>query len=120
MRWRVIVKKHPDKDAVKAADGRHERINNKLTFIVNARWLGVSYIYCWQAFTRSDGQSVPKPACESGGAAKVYDLPSSINTTGGKVNFTALDAGANWTVQIKDGLGVALTGDVIAQTFCEY
>lgn len=66
------------------------------------------------------GTIVPKPACGSGGLARIYAIPQSIDSSSLYANFLATDNGATWTARITNNTGAALLGSAIAQTGCFY
>lgn len=73
-----------------------------------------------QTYLVSHGTNVPKPACGSGGAARIYDIPQSIDASRLYVNFQASDYGSGWTTLITDNNGAGIPGRAIAQTGCVY
>lgn len=74
-----------------------------------------------ESYLASDGTSVPKPSCGSGGVAKLYELPQSVSSEVSTVaNFGGTDMGASWTVNIRGGANQSIAGVAIAQAGCFY
>lgn len=71
-------------------------------------------------YLATDGQSVPKPACGSGGVASLIEVPQNIDARTLSTNFTFTDSGANWVIQIDDNAGNARAGSAKVQTGCWY
>ena len=67
-----------------------------------------------------NGQSVPKPACGSGGVASLIEVPHNIDARTLSTNFPFTDSGANWVIQIDDNAGNARAGSAKVQTGCWY
>lgn len=71
-------------------------------------------------YLASNGQSVPKPACGSGGVASLIEVPQNIDARTLSTNFTFTDNGANWVIRIDDNAGNARAGSAKVQTGCWY
>jgi hypothetical protein len=71
-------------------------------------------------YLASDGQAVPKPACGSGGVPNLLEVPQNIDARTLSINFTFLDAGANWQIKIRDNAGNVRAGSTKVQTGCWY
>lgn len=67
-----------------------------------------------------NGTTVSKPACSSGGTAKIYMVPQAIDASALYANFLASDNGSSWTTRITDNAGVATVGKAIAAVGCFY
>ena len=87
----------------------------------------------WQTTTSRMGQfatsatllanhssTIAKPACGSGGVAKIIQIPQTINAQKLYQNFKAKDNGSSWTTLITDGDELALSGSVLVETGCWY
>ena len=64
--------------------------------------------------------NVGKPLCESGGLAKLIELPQAIDATRLYTSFTYADNGSYWTISLTDGAGAATSSRALAQTGCWY
>lgn len=71
-------------------------------------------------YIAAEGTSVNKPACDSGGTPRLVTMPQAVDASGAYVSFKAVDAGASWTIQIRDGSDLPLTGQAAVQTGCWY
>lgn len=71
-------------------------------------------------YLATDGQAVPKPACGSGGVPNLLEVPQNIDARTLSTNFTFVDAGSNWQIQIRDNAGNARAGSTKVQTGCWY
>jgi hypothetical protein len=66
------------------------------------------------------GSWLGKPACGSGGTAKIYFIPQAIDAQKLYVSFKAADYGGSWQTLILDGDGWGRNGNGIAQIGCFY
>lgn len=68
-----------------------------------------------------NGSGLGKPACGSGGTAKIYLSAQSINAEKLYISYRALDYGGYWIVIIHDGQGGGVGGaTAIAELGCWY
>lgn len=90
----------------------------------NATWMSLAdRMGRWavaETISVSHGSLVPKPACGSGGLARIYAIPQAIDSTSLYTNFSASDNGGSWTANITGPAGEALLGSAIAQVGCFY
>lgn len=73
------------------------------------------------SYLTSDGASVPKPTCLSGSTGTAAYMALGSEQQGVQYSNRYLtDNGSSWTVQIKNGLGNTILGDVVVLTYCIY
>ena len=66
------------------------------------------------------GTVLPKPACGSGAAPKIVQIPKAINASALYVNFDIQDNGPSWTILMVDGANNPAWSTAIAQAGCWY
>lgn len=66
------------------------------------------------------GAVLTKPACGSGGAPKIIQVPKAINASALFVNFDAQDNGPSWTILMVDGENNPAYSTSIAELGCFY
>ena len=71
-------------------------------------------------FIAQNASVIKKPACGSGGIAKIIEIPQSINASRLFLNFKAKDNGNSWTTLITDGEGIAINSSALVETGCWY
>jgi hypothetical protein len=73
------------------------------------------------SFLASDGASITKPGCLAGstGTAAYMALGSEQQALQYANRFLT-DNGASWGVNLKNGAGAAILGDVLVLTYCTY
>lgn len=69
----------------------------------------------------SNGSTVTQPTCSSGGSPKVEIAAQNfyVDTTAA-VNMSASAGAGVWAISITDGSGTGISGQAVAQTYCEY
>lgn len=71
-------------------------------------------------YLAANGSVINKPACGSGGVAKIMNTPQALDGRKLFLNFKAQDNGSTWTTLISDGDGIALGGSALIETGCWY
>lgn len=74
-----------------------------------------------EAYTVSDGGTIPKPLCQSGSTGTAAYLlagneTQNIQTT----NRYIQDVGTSWIAYLRNGSNAVIAGDFVAQTYCLY
>lgn len=97
-----------------------------------ARWMRLRDVTTHLVFVRSEevapGGTVTKPVCNGAASQSpvgvIQLVPKVWGTTDGGQAFYAVDNGANWTVNMREGSNANLTGTpnaaAIAQIFCYF
>jgi hypothetical protein len=69
----------------------------------------------------ADGGLVPKPDCPIGSrGARLYLGAGNELQQIQRLNRYSVDNGPSWTVNLKDGLGRTVQGDLLVTTYCQY
>lgn len=69
----------------------------------------------------ADAGAVPKPFCASGAiASRIYLTPQNEKQDLQNVNRFSQDMGGSWNVFMRNNLGAAIQGDMMATTYCAY
>lgn len=71
-------------------------------------------------YLAANGSVINKPACGSGGVAKIMNTPQALDSRKLFLNFRAQDNGSTWTTLITDGDGIAAGGSALIETGCWY
>jgi hypothetical protein len=72
------------------------------------------------SYLANHGSVINKPACGSGGVAKIMNTPQTLDSRKLFLNFKARDNGSTWTTLITDGDGLAIAGSTLVETGCWY
>lgn len=75
-----------------------------------------------EAYTVSDGGTIPKPICQAGSVGSAaYLLAGNETQNIQTINRYTQDVGTSWIAYLRNGAtNVAISGDFIAQTYCLY
>ena len=71
-------------------------------------------------YLATNGSVINKPACGSGGVAKIMNTPQTLDSRKLFLNFKAQDNGSTWTALITSGDGLAAKGSSLIETGCWY
>ena len=71
-------------------------------------------------YLAANGSVINKPACGSGGVAKIMNTPQALDSRKLFLNFRAQDNGSTWTTLITDADGIAAGGSALIETGCWY
>ena len=81
----------------------------------------MGYLVEMASWRVGDGGLVPKPDCPVGSrGARLYLGAGNELQQIQRLNRYSVDNGPNWTVNLKDGLGRTIQGDLLITTYCQY